>query len=293
MRSAFALVQEDNNMTTKRNPKRVAKRGMSADRQPGRRSRAASPLASPTIITRRVVIEETIVTHGNASGLVFDGQKLVVNPGLLAAPWGIDVSHHNNEIDWDKVKEAGVEFAFVKATEGATYQDPTFAGHFAAIKKRGILRGAYHFFQPKTSSVSAQVANFCNVFGSARTGDLQPVLDIENEKLYAGISKKAAADLAVAWCDGVRAKLGDKVTPIIYASPGFVDGILGNDTRLKGYPLWIANYTSNPFPRVPQPWNTWDLWQFTETGTCPGITGNVDLNRCNGDRSRLEALLIK
>lgn len=217
--------------------------------------------------------------------------ETLVEP-FFATPWGIDISHHNGRIDWARAAEAGVGFAFMKATEGASFVDSTFKRNFAEAKANGILAGAYHFFQPKVS-VERQVENFCKTFGAAKNGDLPPVLDVEDGSLWTGISKKKATDLVIAWIDGVRAKLGSHVNPIVYASSSFVGDVLGSDVRLRNHPLWVAHYTSASSPRVPKPWSFWTFWQYTERGRVAGISGNVDINRFNGDRGRLEAMLMR
>lgn len=119
------------------------------------------------------------------------------------------------------------------------------------------------------------------------------MLDVENGELWSGISRKRAVDLIHAWCKGVEKKLGDIAQPILYMSPSFATDVLGNDSRLKVYPLWLAHYTTKPAPRIPKPWSFWTFWQYTETGRVSGASGNVDIDRFNGDRSRLDALRVK
>jgi GH25 family lysozyme M1 (1,4-beta-N-acetylmuramidase) len=80
---------------------------------------------------------------------------------------GIDVSHHQGEVNWHAVAEAGISFAFAKATEGATFVDPQFLRNWALIKDAGIVRGAYHFFRPSKPAES-QVTNFLTVTETSR-----------------------------------------------------------------------------------------------------------------------------
>jgi len=208
-----------------------------------------------------------------------------------ASPWGIDVSHHQKVIDWKKVKAAGVSFAFLKATEGGTFVDSMYRTNRAGCNANGIAVGAYHFFRPKTN-VQAQVDNFCRTVGKLEAGDLPPVIDVEDPRLWTGISAKAAVDMTIEFIEGIQAKLGSGIKPIVYLSPSFADSVFKNDARLKDYPLWIANYTTGPAPRVPKPWLFWTYWQFTETGSVDGIGGNVDINRFNGQADRLNAMRL-
>jgi lysozyme len=218
-----------------------------------------------------------------------EGSQNVVS---LATPWGIDVSHHNGDIDWSMVKQAGAEFAFLKATEGATFVDKTFKANWKEAKASGIRVGAYHFFRPRIA-LQSQIDNFVRALGSVEAGDLPPVIDTEVPSDWAKLTGKQSVDLIVGFIDGIRAKLGDNVHPIIYLSPSFADDVLKNDARLKDHPLWLAHYTSASRPRVPKPWDFWTFWQFTENGKVAGISGNVDINRFNGQSDRLEALLVK
>ena len=91
--------------------------------------------------------------------------------------FGIDVSHHQGTIDWNKVKAAGVQFVFLKATEGETFVDKRYAINRAGAKAVGIPCGAYHFFRPK-ASLTAQIDNFVKTVAKLQPGDLPPVLDI-------------------------------------------------------------------------------------------------------------------
>lgn len=204
-------------------------------------------------------------------------------------PLGLDVSHHNGKVDWDKVKAAGVEFVFIKATEGGTYKDPQFNTLWNGAKKAGIRRGAYHFFRPG-SPVQAQADNFVAAVKKLDAGCLPPVIDVEAPKLWEGISKKAAADMSIAFMEEVRRQLGS-MPCITYAGFYFIRDQLGSDARLANYPLWLAQYRKSD-PNVPKPFPTWTFWQFTETGSIDGITGNVDLNYFNGTLAQLDAMTV-
>ncbi|MBU6455879.1 MAG: glycoside hydrolase family 25 protein, partial [Cyanobacteria bacterium REEB67] len=99
---------------------------------------------------------------------------------------GVDISHFQGSVDFEKLKAAGIAFVFIKATEGGTLVDEKFAVYWKAAKAAGIPRGAYHFFRPK-GSVQAQIANFVNTVGSLKVGDLPPVVDLEVPEDWANI----------------------------------------------------------------------------------------------------------
>lgn len=209
------------------------------------------------------------------------------------SPWGVDLSQFNGTVDWDMLKQQGPAFTFIKATEGATIVDTSFAENWNAAKGKGIIRSPYHFFAPKTSTVQAQIDNFCTTIGKLEVGDLPPVLDVESHKptSWKGLSQQAAADLVIAWLKGVKQRLG--VSPILYVNPNVCVEVLGNDPRLGDWILWLALYTTNPTPIIPKPFTAWTFWQYTKTGNVKGVVGDVDIDRFNGDSDGLEALRIK
>jgi GH25 family lysozyme M1 (1,4-beta-N-acetylmuramidase) len=193
---------------------------------------------------------------------------------------GIDVSGHEGTVDWDAVKNAGVSFAFIKATEGRTFVDDTFARNWSEMKRVGILRGAYHFFLPDRSA-DEQAKNFLETvkFGS---GDLFPVLDIEVSR---GINASAIIKEMKRWLELVESAVSHK--PIIYTFPNFWSETLGNPVGFSQYPLWIAHFTTAPRPIVPGDWNNHTFWQYTESGTVRGVRTPVDRNRFNGSPTEL------
>jgi lysozyme len=206
-------------------------------------------------------------------------------PGLSAiAPdaggrtWaGIDVSHWQGSIDFSQVKSAGIRFVFAKATEGQTFDDPNFATYRADAEAQGLLVGAYHFADPDTSSNDATIEadHFASVY-QPKSGELVPVLDIENS---GGLSVSALTAWVQTFLDRVTAD--DGVKPMIYTGPYFWRTYMGDTTQFadEGYRvLWIANW-GVPSPDVPaQDWGGagWTVWQWSDCGSIPGISGCVD-----------------
>lgn len=182
---------------------------------------------------------------------------------------GIDVSDYQPNVDWQAVAREGILFSFVKATEGGTFVSQTFARNWAAMKVAGIQRGAYHFFRP-ASSVQAQIDLFLKTV-KLEPGDLPAVLDIETT---GGLSATQLCDRATIWLAAVeKATL---MRPIIYTYPGFWDKLA--TTRFADYPLWIAHYTAAEQPWIPGGWKSWTFWQYSDSGSVPGVAGNCDVN---------------
>ena len=199
---------------------------------------------------------------------------------------GVDVSSWQDNVDWVALKNNGVDFAYLKSTEGKTFTDAYFAQNRKNARDSGIITGAYHFFRPATS-VSAQVDHFINVVGKLSPDDLPPALDLEDKSLWVGYTHKEKIDMVMEWLTAVESRTG--VRPIIYASPSFVEDVLGSAPQLANYKLWIAHYTDNSQPSLPTPFTEWLIWQHSSSGSLPGVAGNVDLNRFQGDVSELLA----
>ena len=198
---------------------------------------------------------------------------------------GIDISHYQGEIDWNMLKQTRsarfpVRFIFKKSTEGGDYSDKTFQANFDSARAHGFIRGAYHFYNPKTDPVKQ--ADFFIHTVRLEKGDLPPVLDIEKKGKD---TRKLQNDLKV-WLRKVEAHYG--VKPIIYASYKFKTKYL-TDSVFNAYPYWIAHYYVDSVRYE----GDWKFWQHTDVGILPGISEQVDLNIYNGSMNSLDSLLIK
>lgn len=198
---------------------------------------------------------------------------------------GIDISHYQGNINWKMLEQTRqgqfpVQFIFMKATEGGDYSDKRFVANFDSAKAHGFIRGAYHFYNPKTD-VNKQADFFINSV-KLEPGDLPPVLDIEKKGKDI---PKLQADLK-HWLRRIEDHYG--VKPIIYASYKFKNRYL-NDSVFNSYPYWIAHYYVDSV----QYKGDWKFWQHTDVGTLPGIKEQVDLNVFNGGLEGLNALRIK
>jgi lysozyme len=182
---------------------------------------------------------------------------------------GIDVSYHQDKINWPKVRKAGIRFAFIRVSDGTTVEDPRFDENWANAKQAHVLRGAYQFFRPEQSPTAQ--ADLLIAAIARDGGELAPVIDVE------ATGGKPPAQIAKAiqiWIERVRSRLG--VEPIIYTSPAFWRDSVGS-ADFSSQQLWLAHYTEE-CPRVPAPWKAWTYWQYSKTGRVAGITGDVDLD---------------
>jgi len=182
------------------------------------------------------------------------------------------------------VKNSGKSFAFMKATEGTTYKDPTFKTNWANAKAAGLIRGAYHFAHPGTSATT-QADFFCD-FVNPGTGDLQMMLDLEADD---GVSPSGVRSWVVTFINRIVARTGNP--GIIYTGYYFWRDQAGNGSNLN-CPLFLAYYGTNPTAYVPAAWSYYTFWQYTSSGSVSGISGNVDRDAFNGSTTGLNALRI-
>ena len=197
---------------------------------------------------------------------------------------GIDVSHYQGDINWKMLEQTRqgqfpIQFIFMKATEGGDYSDDRFTANFDSARAHGFIRGAYHFYNPKTDA--NKQADFFIQSVKLEPGDLPPVLDIEKKGKD---MKKLQSDLKL-WLRKVENHYG--VKPIIYASYKFKTRYL-NDSVFNTYPYWIAHYYVDSVRYE----GDWKFWQHTDVGTLPGIEEKVDLNVFNGGKNELDAFCI-
>lgn len=194
---------------------------------------------------------------------------------------GIDVSIYQPKIDWKKVALTA-DFAFIKATEGTSRVDTSFAGNWQNAKSSGVLRGAYHFFHGDMDGAK-QATHFLSIMGSLEDTDLPPIIDLEHAKK--GEKSNTLSKNVSDWIQTVEA--ATKRKPMIYVSPGFWNEHMASRTDsfpYGNYPLWVANYGVHK-PGLPHDgtWTDWTFWQYSGSGTYTGVHGKVDLDKFNGN----------
>ena len=200
---------------------------------------------------------------------------------------GIDISHHQGNINWSELREKGlinetpIRFIMIKATEGSTRVDENFKENFYQAREYGFTRGAYHFYS--VHSPAKRQAEFFIKNVKLENGDLPPVLDVEHKpKNQTDDAFKASI---LEWLDIVEQHYG--VKPIIYTYYKFKTQYL-SDPVFDQYPYWIAHYYVDEVEYQ----GPWKFWQHTDVGRLPGIDGNVDFNIYNGSFYELRKLTI-
>lgn len=209
---------------------------------------------------------------------------------------GIDVSHWQGSINWTSVRNSGIRFAYIKATEGTSYKDPRFNYNYPQAYYAGVIRGAYHFARPNLSSGTAQADYFVNNGGawSADNRTLPGALDIEHNPYSGGMCYGLSTTQMRQWItdfyNRYKARTGRDV--VIYTTASWWNTCTGSWTGMATKsPLWVAHWGVHS-PSLPAGWSstTWTFWQWTSCRSVPGISGCVDGNRFNGSIDRLLAL---
>ncbi len=194
---------------------------------------------------------------------VLDAGKPLLQSGLE----GIDLSHHNGLVDWEALNKEGVEFIYLKATEGRDWKDPLFQTHWQAALSNGYYTGAYHFYL-LCKPGQAQADNFIQSVG-VRTDTLPPAIDLEYAEncVPEGDRASVLGELKI-YLDAVEAEYGQR--PVIYTTPDFyADWVVGN---FEDYPIWIRSLSGPPVIDAA-------IWQYAMDGRLAGIGGPVDRNR--------------
>ena len=198
--------------------------------------------------------------------------------------YGIDVSHHQGVIDWSRVKtwdSHKIEFAYIKATEGATWSDKTYNANLKGAKAAGIPVGSYHYFRT-TSSPEAQFANFIAHVDKSKQ-DLIPLIDLEERAHWD--SDTYHRNLRI-FLNLVEDHFGKK--PMIYTVNSFYNANLS--FKYTSYHMLIGRYGSNEPLMIDG--SGWSIWQFTESARINGIPKAVDIDVTNGKITMKDLLLF-
>ncbi len=199
---------------------------------------------------------------------------------------GIDISHYQDEIDWEVLRNARIHgaplsFIYVKATEGTDIIDENFNQNFYNAKKNNILRGAYHFYSPQ-SSAAEQAKFFCKIV-QLDESDLPPVLDVEK---IGDLSPAQLCKELKIWLRIVEEHY--HIKPVLYASFKFRQKYL-QTLEFDKNPYWIAHYYVDTLAYK----GPWHFWQHTDAGKIDGVKGYVDINVFNGTYEDLINMTIQ
>jgi GH25 family lysozyme M1 (1,4-beta-N-acetylmuramidase) len=210
---------------------------------------------------------------------------------LKGAEQGVDVASFQHPsgkaINWRKAHSAGIRFAGVKATEGAYYRNPYALTDLAQAQAAGLAVVAYAFAIPNGNGASTspvQQADYLVRYLGKLSRRVPIMLDIEYNP-YGRTCYGLGARAMVSWISSfnreIKARTGSK--PIMYVPALWWATCTGGHVGFGQRPLWVPNFTTASRPLLPAGWTTWSIWQYSSTGTVPGIPapGNTDLDQAN------------
>ncbi|MGR3363302.1 MAG: GH25 family lysozyme [Maritimibacter harenae] len=191
---------------------------------------------------------------------------------------GIDAARYQGEIDFVTAKANGVNFAWLKATEGGDHLDPGFEINAPRARAAGVPVGGYHFYY--FCRTPAEQARWFIKNVPRMQGDLPPMLDMEWNHGSRTCGRRPDPDTVRDYIRQYVAIVQNHygTAPVIYTTPDFYEE---NDLgRLVGYEFWLRSVAAHPSERYPQ--ERWTFWQYSGTGVARGVKGNVDLNAFAG-----------
>lgn len=213
----------------------------------------------------------------NTDLFVRDGSRMYYNDPAYVTATGIDVSRHNGDINWREVAGAGIAFAFVRiggrlADSGELYEDARFEDNLTGAQGAGIKTGVYFYSQAVSAQEAVEEAQFVLDKLAGRGLEYPVVFDWE---IYSKTARSANVDsvtltsCAIAFCDTV-AQAG--YTPMIYIGREVGYNRLDR-TQLTAYDFWFAQYAAKP-----DMYYDYRIWQYTDSGSVPGVSGKVDMD---------------
>ncbi|HEV2887887.1 MAG TPA: glycoside hydrolase family 3 N-terminal domain-containing protein [Jatrophihabitans sp.] len=208
------------------------------------------------------------------------------NRGLLSQ--GMDVSSAQGNVAWQRPYNDGARFAYVKATEGTTYTNPYFAQQYNGSYNIGMIRGAYHYAHPDSSTGAAQ-ADYFLAHGGGWSSDgrtMPPALVLQpgTSATCYGMSAATMISWIKAFSDDMHLKTSKY--PMIYTTFGWWTTCTANSSAFATTnPFWLASYTSTPPASIPAGTATWTVWQSASSGLFPG-----GQDQFNGSYNQLLAL---
>ena len=183
---------------------------------------------------------------------------------------GIDVSQWQERINYQEVKNSGIEVVYIRASEGEGYIDPYFKANYENAKANGLKVGFYHYVTARTEEEARQQAQFFASVIGGTTPDCKLAMDFES---FGNLSIEEINNISLEFLQTLESITGKEC--IIYSDAYNAINTFGEE--LTKYPIWIAEYgVSSPEPNGK--WNTWEGFQYTDLGSVRGINGNVDMD---------------
>ncbi|MEY9587245.1 glycoside hydrolase family 25 protein [Sinorhizobium fredii] len=193
---------------------------------------------------------------------------------------GVDVSRWQGNIDWEKLRTQGANFAYIKATDGGDHLDPMFKKNWRRAEQAGLKRGAYHFFYWCRTAGEQADWFIRNVPREANA--LPPVIDVEyngESSCKRRLSAARVREKMQVFMDKLERHYGQR--PVIYTAPDFYrDNLQG---AFPNHPFWLRSVAAHPSKVYPG--RKWLFWQYSGSGLSHGVDGRIDLNVFHGSEA--------
>jgi lysozyme len=185
---------------------------------------------------------------------------------------GVDISHHNSFIDWNRLREGNISFVYMKSTEGASHNDRDYRKNYRLAKEAGLKVGTYHFYTFGMDG-EGQAQHFIRG-ANVQSQDLVPAIDVEHSTVNIFSRDKEFAKRTIGELKRLEQVLYDYfgVHPVLYTNKEcYKMYIKGN---FPENPVWICDLHAEPSDGI----DNWVIWQFSHTGKIDGVADAVDLN---------------
>lgn len=184
---------------------------------------------------------------------------------------GIDVSNWQGYIDYSRVRQAGIQVVYIKASQGRTYRDPYVEINYQNAKANGLKVGFYHFLTATNVREAEQEANFFASVIAGKEPDCKLVMDYET---FQGVGVTTINQIAETFLQKVQQLTGKQT--IVYSNLYDSQHIF-NKNLANQYELWLAYYGNDQnLTSITSNWNEWIGIQYDDKGIIPGINGYVD-----------------
>ena len=205
-------------------------------------------------------------------GIVLTFPVYALGPSSDAIYQGIDVSRWQGYIDYQRVKQAGIEVVYIKASEGTSYVDPYLETNYINAKANGLKVGFYHYVRARSEAAARQEADhFANTIAGKEV-DCRLAMDFES---FGNLSNVQINNIAEAFLKRLGEVTGKEL--VIYSNTNDARTVFSEELA-NNYPLWIAQYGTEE-PNDNGKWSSWIGFQYTSTGIIAGINGYVDRNK--------------
>lgn len=185
---------------------------------------------------------------------------------------GIDVSAYQGKINYESVKNAGVDIVYIKSSEGDYLEDPEFKNNYESAKNNGLNIGFYHFIRARNEEEAIQEAEFFSNVISGTEPNCRLAMDFE---VFGDLSNDEINAISKTFLEKTQELTGKEM--VIYSNTYDATNIFSSELA-KYYPLWVAQYGVS-IPNNNGKWRNWIGFQYSDSGRISGISGDVDLDR--------------